>query len=96
MYTLYIPNAFSPNGDGVNDYFQPYGQNLDPNNYELSIYDRWGQLVFYTKDMNSRWDGRVNGSDNKNKVEASYVYRLRVKALDGPKLDHIGRVVLIP
>ncbi len=96
MYTLYIPNAFSPNGDGINDYFHPYGQNLDPNTYELSIFDRWGQLVFYTKDMNLRWDGRVNNSENKNKVETTYVYRLRVKALDGPKLDYIGKVVLLP
>ncbi len=96
IYTLYIPNAFSPNNDGINDYFQPYGQNIDPDTYKLSIYNRWGQEVFYTEDMNARWDGRVNGSDNENKVEASYVYRLQAKSIDGSKIDCIGRIVLIP
>jgi len=95
MYTLYIPNAFSPNGDGINDFFQPFGQNLNPDSFEMTIFDRWGQIVFYTRDMNARWDGRVNGSLNKNKVENSYVYRIRVKAIDGPKLDYIGRVVVL-
>jgi len=45
-FTFYIPNAFTPNNDGWNDYWTPQGMNVDPNNYNEYIYDRWGNLIF--------------------------------------------------
>lgn len=59
--TLYIPNAFSPNNDNVNDLFLPKGVQVF--NYNLTIYNRWGQLVFETKDINQGWDGNGFGLD---------------------------------
>ena len=55
-----IPNAFSPNGDGVNDIFRirSYG---DDNVEAISIYDRWGQLLFQSDDMDTGWDGSFKG-----------------------------------
>ena len=58
-----IPNAFTPNGDGSNDRFGPIferGCNLD--HYLFSIYNRWGQCVFYTQNPYSKWDGTFNGT----------------------------------
>ena len=49
-YAIYAPNAFSPDGDGVNDYFQIYGQGFT--DYEIEIYNRWGQNIFESYDPN--------------------------------------------
>ena len=57
---LHMPNAFSPNDDGSNDFFGPV-YNLNPNLLELSIYSRWGQQVFHTTDFNNLWDGTFKG-----------------------------------
>ena len=45
-FAIYIPNAFSPNGDDINDVFLPKGNGISPNEYELLIFDRWGLLLF--------------------------------------------------
>jgi gliding motility-associated-like protein len=52
---LYFPNAFTPNRDGINDIYKPVGSYID--DYELSIYDRWGQIIFTTRDLLQGWDG---------------------------------------
>ncbi|MDD3877636.1 MAG: PKD domain-containing protein [Bacteroidales bacterium] len=61
-YTFYIPNAFTPNSDGINDSFGPLGLGIDLDTYALSIYDRWGKLTFYTNDVNEKWDGTSEAS----------------------------------
>ncbi len=61
-YTFYVPNAFSPNADGLNDTFGPEGVGLDLDDYEMLIYDRWGGLIFKSHDVNDRWDGKIKGS----------------------------------
>ncbi|MEL7122666.1 MAG: gliding motility-associated C-terminal domain-containing protein, partial [Bacteroidota bacterium] len=55
---VYVPNAFSPNRDGVNDRFEIYGNDIEA--IQLYIYDRWGGLLFETKEL-SGWNGRANG-----------------------------------
>jgi gliding motility-associated-like protein len=57
-YKLWVPTAFSPNGDGINDYFKLILENVMDNDYSLFIYDSWGKLVFETNDINLGWDGR--------------------------------------
>lgn len=52
---VYLPNAFSPNGDGINDLFFPQGKNYVP--VSLSVYDRWGGLVYFSEGENVSWDG---------------------------------------
>ena len=56
-----FPNAFSPNGDGYNDIFRPEGNYLET--YKLSIFNRWGKLIFETEDISKGWDGKINGND---------------------------------
>jgi gliding motility-associated-like protein len=63
-----IPNAFTPNGDGANDAFQPIGEAIE--SYDLTIYSRWGEVVYQG---NTAWDGRVNGLEAPSDV---YVYRI--------------------
>lgn len=58
---LYVPNSFSPNGDGLNDVFKPIGIEISEVGYTMSVYNRWGELVFMTHNLNEGWDGRVNG-----------------------------------
>ena len=58
MFTFYIPNAFTPNNDGLNDTFTPQGMDFEPASYSMSIFNRWGQEVFRSKDFKNPWDGK--------------------------------------
>jgi gliding motility-associated-like protein len=69
---LFIPNAFSPgNKDGVNDVFKPVVKNIQ--DYELRIFNRWGEMIFKTNDVNEGWDGTINGKNCQLDV---YVYQI--------------------
>ena len=72
---IYFPNAFSPNGDGKNDYFKLIAGDVEA--YSLMIYDRWGRLVFQAADPESEWDGTFQGA---HLPEGVYVWRV---AYDG-------------
>jgi gliding motility-associated-like protein len=54
---LYIPNTFSPDGNAFNNVFKVEGRNIDPNQFELTIYNRWGEIIFISKDPSIGWDG---------------------------------------
>ncbi|MBT7825034.1 MAG: T9SS type B sorting domain-containing protein, partial [Bacteroidetes bacterium] len=56
---LFVPNAFSPNGDGINDHFQIKGVFI--NEFNIQIFNRWGEKLFESDDMNMKWDGSFNG-----------------------------------
>ena len=57
-YVLYLPNSFTPNGDGENDTFGPKGFRIDKfQSYEFIIYNRWGDQIFYTQEYSLLWDG---------------------------------------
>ncbi len=59
----FIPNSFSPNGDGINEIWRPVAQTADFRDYRVSIFDRWGREVFTTTDHTRGWNGAVQGSD---------------------------------
>ena len=75
-FTLYIPTIFSPDGDGVNDEFNIKGDGFDELTFE--IYNRWGQIVFQSEDMETGWDGRFQ---NKDSPIGTYVYRILIRNL---------------
>ncbi len=58
-----IPNVFTPNGDQINDVFEPLFYNCDVSNYELNIYNRWGTLLYQSTDIQQGWDGKYKGTD---------------------------------
>ncbi len=89
----YIPNAFSPNGDGVNDLFYYSGYNLDVANYNMKIFNRWGQLVFTGENENDNWNGST--PEGVTAPQGTYVYRLQVKTKGGKEYTFDGNLNLI-
>ncbi|MFK7787596.1 MAG: PKD domain-containing protein [Crocinitomicaceae bacterium] len=59
-YTIYVPNTFTPDGNGVNETFKPVLEGFDEDDYTLYIFNRWGELVFESHDMNVGWDGKYS------------------------------------
>jgi gliding motility-associated-like protein len=90
--TFYIPNAFSPNGDGVNDVYNPLGDFAAIDEYELIIYDRWGRVVFHTQDPNEGWNGTIDGEPAKHGV---YIYQVHYRSIWGKEFDKTGSVTVL-
>lgn len=90
LQTLYMPNSFTPNGDGINDLFRlPPGSAFHLE--EFSIFDRWGNRVFVTRDITKGWDGKY-----RNKmVPGTYVYLITGKDIDKKDAVIKGTVALI-
>jgi gliding motility-associated-like protein len=92
-FSFYIPNAFTPNnGDGVNDYFSGIGIGIEK--YEMWIFDRWGEMIFYTDDIKKGWNGKVQGKTQECKQDV-YVWKVKLKDVLGKKHDYIGHVTLL-
>jgi len=60
---IFIPSAFTPDGDGLNDLWGPVLSNIDPDDYRLTVMDRWGNIVFETRDPKKKWNGGQNNND---------------------------------
>lgn len=59
--TVFVPTAFTPNGDGVNDHFQVKGEGVK--SFTITIYNRWGERVFTSNDISETWDGKFHGKE---------------------------------
>ena len=88
---VYVPEAFTPNGDGRNDVFRPiiYG---NITNYQFSVFNRQGQLVFTSKELNKGWDGRINGRTQEANV---YAWFCSYQFSGQPERVEKGTVILI-
>lgn len=91
--TFYIPNAFTPNGDGLNDGFGPVAWNIEVEDYEMSIFDRWGKQVFFSRNPAETWNGKVNNQGERVPVGA-YAYRILLKAVHRPLQQFRGTVTV--
>ncbi|MFM7023187.1 MAG: glycosyl hydrolase [Flavobacteriales bacterium] len=94
-YSLYIPDAFTPNSIGSNEIFKAYGTNIE--NFEMLIFNRWGEQIFSSSDINTGWDGKTkNGFDAQIDV---YVYLIKYSAYNIhnklEKKQRIGRVAVV-
>jgi len=94
IITQYIPNAFTPNKNDRNDVFNIRAYGISPDNYELLIFDRWGNQIFKTQDMNIGWNGAKNNIGEVLQMN-TYVYHLNYKELTGKKRSLIGHITLI-
>ena len=74
--TVFVPTAWTPNGDGMNDQLRPIAAGMQELQYFM-VYNRWGQLVFTSRQTGVGWDGRINGV-----LQSSGVYVWQVKAVD--------------
>lgn len=93
-YILFAPSAFTPNGDGMNDVFYPVGVGLTDNQFEMYIFDRWGQIVFESHSPDYGWDGTDTRSGRTVKLD---VYVWLIKTVDHKNIPHeyIGHVTVV-
>jgi gliding motility-associated-like protein len=85
-----VPTAFTPNGDGINDVFQVQGFGI--NQYQFRIFNRWGEMVFESFDINEAWDGFFRGEEQAMEV---YVWTLSVVFANGRDEDQQGNLTLL-
>ena len=90
VVTLYIPNAFTPNSNRRNDIFYAYGEGLVE--FEMAIFNRWGEYVFRSQDINVGWDGTFNGVEVPNDV---YVYVVNYVGIDDSNGTKRGMVTVV-
>jgi gliding motility-associated-like protein len=90
---VYIPNTFTPNDDNINDVFNIKGIGLKSEGYYMEVFDRWGTLLYASKDINKGWDGTVKGV---KAAEGVYIYRVKVIGNNGVgKKEFKGHVTLL-
>lgn len=89
-FGIYIPNTFTPDGDKFNNVFSIMSYGLE--SLELHIFDRWGELIFTSNDINGGWDGTYKGSPIQ---DGTYVWKVNAIAKNGEKLKKVGHVSVI-
>lgn len=94
LQVIFVPNTFTPDGDEYNNEFTPIlSDGYDPSNYVLTIYNRWGELIFESIDINKGWDGTYRGVYSK---EGIYTWKIEVKQKNNDdKLIQLGHVLLM-
>ncbi len=90
-FTFYIPNAFTPNADGNNDFF--YGSGIGITGYEMRIFNRWGEQVFSSFNENEKWNGML--ANGMRAVQDVYVYAFRVTDIYGDPHTYRGRFTVL-
>ena len=90
---VYIPNMFTPDGNKLNDTWKPIILENSKEGYQLAVYDRWGQRVFFTTDPEEAWDGTIDGKPAENNT--TYSYRLLVRDYTGQEFEYVGHVSIM-
>jgi gliding motility-associated-like protein len=95
---LYLPNSFTPDGDGINEVFFPTGNNIA--SIKLAIFDRWGELIYEGENADAFWNGKFNGNVVKQDV---YVWKVTYRFFEdvtrtvlSPEKEKIGHVTVLP
>ncbi|MBS1687038.1 MAG: gliding motility-associated C-terminal domain-containing protein, partial [Bacteroidetes bacterium] len=92
IYNVFVPNVFTPNGDGKNDFFEIYGDKKTFKFVEVSVYDRWGERVFFSNDVNFQWDGTFKSAQLE---PGTFVYNVTVEFIDGHVQPAKGSLLLL-
>lgn len=91
-WSFFIPNSFTPNGDLVNDGFRGYGENIKE--YQLLIFDRWGNQIFKTNNLSEAWNGKANNGA-KIAQQDVYIYVVILKDVFNGNHRYTGTVTLV-
>lgn len=91
-FMFYAPNSFTPNGDGKNDFFRGYGEGIKWETYEMFIYNRWGEEIFATSDIEYPWKGWYKDMEVESGV---YVWMIRLYDIKGEQHTYRGHVTLL-
>lgn len=87
----YIPNTFTPNGDGINDVFRAVPAGIASTEY-FEVFNRWGKAIFSTKDLTIGWDGTYKG---KKQPTDNYIWVIKGKNTAGKEIEMRGSIKLI-
>jgi len=88
--SLYVPNSFTPNSDGVNDLFGALGKDIA--SFRMMVFNRWGELIWSTESLSGRWDGTHEGVPS---PIDTYVWKVEAREITGRVRDSIGHVTLV-
>jgi gliding motility-associated-like protein len=88
--SIYIPSSFTPNGDGINDVWYPIGEGWEK--IEVLIFNRWGELIFQSNNLDGFWDGTYQKNIVQNDV---YLYKVVWKGVKNPLQNFYGKITLI-
>ena len=91
-HVIYVPDAFSPNGDGLNEIYKPVGLGISPSGYELYIYSRWGEQLYHGTNIEEGWNGKKG---SKKIPTGTYHYILKYKDLEGASFEKQGLVEVV-
>jgi gliding motility-associated-like protein len=91
-FIVFLPNTFTPDGDGDNDFFFPKGLGLNLVDYELVVFDRWGELVWTSSSVYPKWDGTHKG---KQCQQGAYVWKLKTIDQGSNNIERVGHVNLL-
>lgn len=91
-FNFWIPNAFSPDLDGKNDYFYPKGTGWLEQDFVFEIYNRWGVLIFKTTDTTGQWDGTFGGSRATDEI---YIWHVFLRDIYDDEHDYRGHVLIM-
>ena len=89
-FSFFIPNAFTPNGDGLNDEFKIVTNSILA--YQIHVYDRWGQIIWQSVQPDQTWNGKIGGQDA---PQGSYVYHVKVTTNTGEQKKFTGTVDIL-
>ncbi|MGB3947012.1 MAG: gliding motility-associated C-terminal domain-containing protein, partial [Bacteroidia bacterium] len=90
-FSFFIPNAFTPNGDGINDYF--FGNGIGIEKYDLWILDRWGNMIFHGNDLDDKWDGKSNGGNESSQIDV-FIWKVQLVDVFNKTHNFLGTVTL--
>lgn len=91
-FIIFLPNTFTPDGDGDNDFFFPKGLGLNLVDYELIVFDRWGELVWTSSTVYPKWDGTHKGREC---PQGTYVWKLKTIDQGAKNIERAGHVNLL-
>ena len=92
VFTIYIPNAFTPDANNTNDYFTAKGSEISE--FKMMIFDRWGEMIYQTEDIQTGWDGKANNG-SRTAESGVYVYKITVRDFEQRYHDFTGHVTLL-
>ncbi|MFM2195134.1 MAG: hypothetical protein RL092_734 [Bacteroidota bacterium] len=95
IFQYYLPNCFTPNGDGINDVIFMQGSDIDPDNFKLEIFDRWGQAIFTSTNPTEAWTGNVLGGDYYAPDGAYNYVAVIASKTTGERFEIDGHIILI-
>ncbi len=90
----FVPNSFTPNGDGTNDVFKIYTNAQDPEYFEMRVFNRWGEVMFETNDADKAWEGDFKGGEY-YLPDGLYTYYIKLKWIHAEQFEEVRGTILM-